>query len=170
MDAATEKILVALEQAIKAEVDGHHFYKMAAKSTEDPKGRTVFERLGEDEVAHARFLQAQYDSVRETGKTDPTIELGDATSYDGAHPIFSDALQERIKDAHYEMSALAIGVQLELSAIRFYRDNADSADDPEFAKFFRELADWESRHYDALLKQQEALKQNYWNAGRFSPF
>ena len=67
MEAATEKILAALEQAIKAEVDGHHFYQMAAQSTKDPKGRTVFERLGADEVAHARFLQAQYDAVSKTG-------------------------------------------------------------------------------------------------------
>lgn len=170
MDAATERILEGLERAIRAEVEGHHFYMMAAKTIEDPKGREVFEKLAGDEVEHARFLQAQYDAVRATGKPDPAVTLGEATEYEGQHPIFSDALRERIKTAHYEMTALSIGVQLELNAIEFYRAEARAAGNPDVAAFYRKLADWESGHYHALLTEQDALKKDYWTEGRFSPF
>ena len=167
---ATEKLLAALEEATRAEVDGHHFYMMAAKFTEDPKGREVFERLAQDEVDHARYLQAHYESVKMTGKINPDVKLGDPTSYEWEHPIFSPALKERIRDAHYEMSALSIGAQLELNAVEFYKGQAEVAVEAEVKELFTKLADWESRHYHALLKQQDALKGQYWSAGRFSPF
>ena len=63
-----------------------------------------------------------------------------------------------------------IGAQLELSAVEFYRGEAKKADDPEVASLFDVLADWEARHYKALLDQQNVLKADYWTEGRFSPF
>lgn len=170
MDAATKRILEGLEKAIRAEVEGHHFYMMAAKTIEDAKGREVFEKLAQDEVDHARFLQAQYDAVSATGKPDAALTLGEPTELEGPHPIFSEALRERIKTAHFEMTALAVGAQLELNAIEFYRAEATAAGDPVVIAFYRKLADWESSHYHALLTEQDALKQEYWTEGQFSPF
>ena len=170
MDESKTKLLEALEKAIRAEVEGHHFYKMAAQSTEDEKGRKVFQQLADDEVKHARFLQAQYDSVKNTGSVDLTVQLGEPTKFGGEHPIFSEKIKDRIKSAHYEMTALSIGAQLELNAVKFYRTEAEAASDPEVAKLLRELADWESVHYRALLGQQDALKQDYWTGGGFTPF
>jgi rubrerythrin len=68
------------------------------------------------------------------------------------------------------MSALSIGIQLELSSEQFYRQEAEAAEDPAVVKFFTELAEWESGHYHALLKQQESLKEEYWSKGGFAPF
>ncbi len=170
MDPATETLLEVIAEAIRAEVDGNSFYMMAAKTTEDPKGREVFERLANDEVAHAQFLQAQYDSIQATGKIDPAVELPAPPSFDAEHPIFSPAIKQRIKQAHYEMSALSIGAQLELSAVNFYQAQAKAATDPAVASLFTRLAEWESRHYHALLAQQESLKQDYWTDNQFSPF
>jgi len=170
MDAATERILEGLKKAIQAEVEGHHFYLMAAKTTEDARGREVFAQLAEDEVEHAKFLQAQFRAVQSTGKPDATLSLGEPTVYEGPHPIFSEAIRERIKSAHFEMTALSVGAQLELGAIQFYRAEAEAAGDAEVAGFYRELADWESGHYHALLAEQESLKGDYWTEGQFSPF
>jgi rubrerythrin len=162
--------LETLSEAIRAEVDGYHFYMMAAKNTDDPQGREVFERLAQDEVEHARFLTAQVESIKETGEASPGLTLKAPTRYKGNSPIFSEALKARVKEAHYEMSALSIGAQLELSAIQFYRGAADDAEDPEVAAFLNDLAAWEQGHYDALVAQQAALKDEYWAEGRFSPF
>ena len=85
-------------------------------------------------------------------------------------PIFSDQIKSRIQDAHIEMSALSIGIQLELDAMKFYKSQAEAADDPDITNFYNELAEWESGHYHALLKQQEELKEDYWSSGGFSPF
>jgi rubrerythrin len=69
-----------------------------------------------------------------------------------------------------EMSALSIGIQLELNAINFYKTQATEIDNQEVKKFFRELVDWETGHYHALLRQQESLKEDYWSSAGFSPF
>jgi rubrerythrin len=154
-------------KAIQAEIEGQHFYRMAASTTKDPRGREVFEMLAGDEEAHESFLRAHYESIIETGSPDATAKLGKPTD---PGPIFSTALRTRIKEAHFEMTALSIGIQLELTAQRFYRTAADETRDPLLKRTFRELADWEQGHMNALVRQQEDLKEDYWSAAGFSPF
>ena len=124
-----KRLLDGLMKAMQAEVDGHNFYKMAANSADDEKGKEVFMALAQDEVEHYVFLKAQYDSFLKSGKADTKVKLG-KPSQSGDSPIFSDSFRTRIKEAHYEMTALSIGIQLEMSAIRFYRGEAEAAPDP----------------------------------------
>ncbi len=159
----------ALRQAIQAENEGHYFYKMAAASTSDEQGKKVFAELAEDELGHATYLKLNYDSIEKTGSLDADASLGNAPVFDSVNPIFSEKLLARIKDAHYEMTALSVAIQLEQSAQTFYRQQAEKTEDAALKRFFNELADWESKHYHALLKQQTALKEQYWQANRFSP-
>jgi rubrerythrin len=170
MDESTQRVTSGLEKAIKTETDGYHFYTMAAKSVEDKKGREVFGRLAQDELLHLRFLMTQYRSFLDHGKPDEKAALGPRADLTGENPIFSDAIKSRIQDAHFEMSALSIGIQLELNSEQFYRGEAEAAEDPAVKKFYTGLADWESDHYHALLKQQESLKEDYWTQGGFAPF
>ncbi len=159
-----------LFQAIKAESDGEQFYLMVAGSTQDPKGREVFTQLADEERRHQHYLKAQYQALKETGQVDKTAKLGQQLDLAGPSPIFSDALRARAKDAHLEMSALSIGIQQELSAVTFYQAAAKEADEPSVKAFFEELAEWESGHYNALLRQQELLQDDYWSGAGFSPF
>ena len=165
-----KRVTDGLKQAIQAEIDGFHFYMMAARSTDDAKGREVFESLAQDEKEHVRFLSLQYDAFMEKGAPDPTVTLGKRAELQGTSPIFSDQFRQRISGAHFEMSALSIGIGLELSAVNFYKDQATQSNDEIVQKFYTELADWESGHYRALLQQQESLKDDYWAGGGFSPF
>ena len=165
-----EKVLEGLMQAIMAEREGNSFYMMAANSTADPKGKEIFETLAAEELDHMRFLKGQYDAVLKTGKIDGSLSLGTKSAFTDSSPIFSDNFKGRIKEAHFERSALSIGIQLELDAIKFYKSQADLSDDPEIKKFYKDLADWESGHYRALNQQHEELKQDYWSSGGFSPF
>ena len=68
------------------------------------------------------------------------------------------------------MSALAIGIQLELDAQKFYRELAGTTSEPVVKKFLLELADWEAGHYQALLRQQQELKEDYWTENGFAAF
>lgn len=160
----------ALIKAIQAERYGYSFYMMAARSTDDAKGREIFETLAAEELNHMHFLSEQYNSFAATGKANLSIKLGGRRDLSGSSPIFSDNLKARIRDAHYEMSALAIGIQLELDSMNFYKTQAEEMSDPEIKKFFTELAEWETSHYDALLRQQESLKGDYWSSAGFAPF
>lgn len=168
--AESSKLAENLMQAIKAERDGHSFYSMAASACQDPKARDVFSQLAAEELDHMQFLSRHYDSILKSGKPDPAAKLGPRHDLGGLSPIFSEGIKSRIQDAHFEMSALSIGIQLEVDAQNFYRKCAGEAESPAIRGFFNELADWEAGHYQALLQQHEALKEDYWSANRFSAF
>ena len=170
MDAALQEIVDALRAAVQAEGDGYHFYMMAAASTQDPKGKEVFHTLAFEEQEHARYLKAQYRALLDTGRPDPGAHLGTRLDLAGPSPIFSPALRGRAGEAHYEMSALSIGMQLELGAAQFYRSLAVRATEPALRQVLTELADWETGHYEALQRQQGTLRDDYFNDGGFSRF
>jgi len=170
MEDKSKILAEGLLKAIKAERYGHSFYTMAANSTDDPKGKKVFEELAYEELHHMHFLKKHYDSVLKTGMLDRSAKLGQKADLSGMSPIFSVGLRDRIKDANFEMTSLSIGIQLEHDAMNFYRSQSEEADDPQVKQFYAELAEWEAGHYHALLKQQEELKEDYWSAGGFAPF
>jgi rubrerythrin len=170
MDPATERITAGLSKAIQAEREGQHFYKMAAETTKDDQGRQMFLDLAKDELDHERFLRAQFDSVAKTGKIDATISLGAVREFKPEHPMFSPQIRERIGSAHFEMTALSVGIQLELSAIRFYEEEAAAVTDPEVKAFYEKLAAWERGHLTLLQNQAEELKADYWHSSGFAPF
>jgi rubrerythrin len=143
---------------------------MASRSTEDEQGKRVLRSLAEEELEHVRFLKAQHAALLATGRPDEGIKLGARAELTGTSPIFSAGLLARAGEAHLEMSALSIGIQLELGAVQFYGEQAKAAPHPRVRAFFEELAEWERGHYHALLQQQESMKDDYWAGGGFSPF
>ncbi len=159
-----------LMRAMKAERDGNSFYLMAANSTSDPKGRQVFETLAKEEMDHLLFLKEHYDSWVQTGKLSETAKLHDRLDLRGSSPFYSESFRKRIKEAHFEMSALSIGIQLEHDAMIFYRTQSELATEPVARSFYAELSSWEQGHYQALLRQQEELKDDYWSEAGFSPY
>jgi len=164
------KLAEGLLKALQAERDGHSFYTMASQTSQDPKAKEVFAQLAAEELDHMQFLTRHYESVQKTGMPDAAARLGERARLPEAWPIFSEGIRARLKDAHFEMSALSIGIQLELDAQKFYRAQAEATDDQAAKQFLMELADWESGHYQTLLRQQEQLKEDYWSESGFSAF
>ena len=170
MSEDKEILADGLKRAAMAELEGHNFYLMAATTTSDQKGKETFQQLAGEEMDHFNFLKAHYESVMETGKLSEVAKLGERGVFDDSWPIFSDELKKRAEDAHYEMTALSMGIQLEQEAMKFYEEQASRVTEPEAKKFFHELAEWEKGHYHALLRQQESLKYDYWQGAGFEPF
>ncbi|MDY0000073.1 MAG: ferritin family protein [Polyangia bacterium] len=170
MKSSREIILEGLLVAMKAEAEGQHFYLMAASSTQDPQGQRVFMQLADEEQQHLRFLKTQAESVRESGRPRNDVELGQPMALVGSSPIFSKDIRARLGDAHFEMTALSVGIQLELSAERYYLKQSEGIEDETIRAFYGGLAAWEAGHYRALLAQQDFLKEEYWAASGFSPF
>ncbi len=170
MDPVTKDIIDGLRKAIEFEGDGHNFYMMAAGNTQDEKGKEVLTMLAREELQHVKFLRHQYKHFMNTGRPDLTLKLPSFADLKGDHPIFSEDLKARVSQAHMEMSALAIGVKLELGSTNYYLSESEKHDGTRVGEFYAELAAWEKEHYDALLRQQESLKEDYWSQGGFSPF
>jgi rubrerythrin len=169
MEKQTEDILKGLKTAMEAELTGHQFYKNAARSTDDAMGKETFSRMAEEELGHFNYLKHQYRSVMEKGAYDLSKKLDRKARRHADNPIFSNGLKERIKDAHFEISALTVGMKLELDAMNYYRACAKDAGGEEVKQFYNELAEWEEDHYLAFEKQLEALKEDYFQANNFIP-
>jgi rubrerythrin len=170
MDDSTKHMIEGIKTAIQMEVDGNNFYTLAAKGTGDKMGKAAFQTLADEEQGHMDFLMAQYKSVCDTGCINPDLKLGPKADLSGSNPIFSADMAKRIKFAQVEMSALSIGIMLELSSIEFYKKHAAEETEPAVREFYNELAGWEKGHYDALFRQQNALREDYYARGGFAPF
>ena len=169
MEQETTRVIQALKQAIQAELEGHHFYRMAASTTQDEQGQEVFLKLADEELDHAQFLKVQLASFLELGGPSQGAALGKPL-HEAAKGIFSEKLRSRAKEAHFEMTALSVGIQLEESAIQFYKGQSELATDEITKAFFDELAQWEKGHYHMLLAEQQKLKNDYWQDSGFAPF
>jgi rubrerythrin len=83
-------------------------------------------------------------------------------SFDDAEsPIFSKEFKDSIKEKHFEISTLSIGMKLEAESAKFYRDFADQADNKELSDFLLYLADWETDHYIKLKDQLSRIEDYY---------
>ncbi|MCK5586824.1 ferritin family protein [Candidatus Bipolaricaulota bacterium] len=162
-------LLDSLRQAMIAERDGYQFYSMAAKQAGDPGAVEMFEHLAEEEMRHFNVLQKQYQSLLDTGAWVPEIAWDEPWHPEGAGSLFTDDFVRRIRGRHLEMAALSLGILLEKQAFEFYSRQAESAEDGSVREFFRELANWEDGHYRMLLREDEALKDEYWSKNRFEP-
>ena len=169
MGKGNEEILKSLKMAIEAELTGHEFYKNAARSTDDPNGKAAFTQMAAEELKHFEYLRHQYRAVLEQGGYDFSTSLVRESYGHGAGPIFSEAIRARIKDSHFEVSALTIGMKLEFDAMKFYESCAQKTEDEKARQLYLELADWERAHYEAFEQELETLKEDYFEANQFFP-
>ncbi|MFO8031968.1 MAG: ferritin family protein [Desulfohalobiaceae bacterium] len=141
----------ALQTAIKGEIEGRELYKAAAEKTGDKKAKDVFQMLASEEDSHYQtLLQMAKDYTEGTEVSVPKLE-GPARFEDAESPIFTREFKEKVTD--FDMTALSIGVKLELESERFYREMAEKAKDKEVKDLFARLADWEHEHYEYLQSQ-----------------
>jgi rubrerythrin len=167
MNKQTEKILNGLKIAMEAELTGHQFYKAASKNTKDTKGKETFSRMADEEMGHFNYLRHQYQSILKTGKYDFTKKP--LKSHKKGGPIFSKEIRNRIKTSHFEVSALTIGMKLEMEAAGFYRKCSAKAATPAAKKFYNELAEWEQDHFQSFKNELDLLKEEYFAANHFVP-
>jgi rubrerythrin len=142
---------------------------MAAKQAEDSGAANFFEKLADEEKKHFSALQAEYQSVLNTGTWDSNTAWDTPWTPDHAGSIFSADFERRIQGRHLEMAALSIGILLEKQSFEFYTQQGNLASDADVKAFFRELAHWEEGHYQMLLREDEGLKEAYWSENRFAP-
>ncbi len=164
------KVTDGLKIALQTELNGIHFYKMVADKTSDQKGKAVFTQLADDEAKHFAELQKQFNSIMSSNKWAPSISLEDTKLIlQDENPIFSEELKSRIKDKHFEMSALSIGALLEANSIDFYRKMKEETEDATAKDMFERLQKWEQVHLEAITKQLNLLKEEYWAEQKFTP-
>ncbi len=168
--ALKDRILAGLKDAILTEHSGNSFYTVAAQNTTDEKGKEMFLMLAAEEALHQQWLKQQYAIIAKGKHPEPLVDTTAGAIFDDDSPIFSKELKDRIAEAHWEMTALSVGLQLEHATIARYRDLAAAVDVPELEHFFERLMHWEEGHARALERQSQLLREAYWNQAGFAPF
>lgn len=164
-----DTLQASLRHAMLSERDGYQFYAMAAEQATDRDAALMFEHLADEEKAHFEALQSKYQALLEMGTWEADTAWNEPWTPRNVGRIFSDDFVRRIRGKHLEVAALSIGILLEKQAFEFYTQQAKAAVDAPVRAFFGELAAWEDGHYQMLLREDEALKEQYWRENRFEP-
>ena len=145
----------ALRIAIATERSGLAFYTRAAGMTKDPRGRSVFEKLADEERTHLSTLEARY---KELLTEDPELEERPTFLFfkGAASGLFSDGAEELRKGVN-DQQALLIGIRCERGSHRFFKRYGERFEDSEGKRIFLEFADEEREHMELLIREYRSL-------------
>lgn len=165
-------LIEIFKKAMQGEMDGYYHYSNAAITTEDEKAKSIFKSLAEEEKKHYKFLS---DLFLFQQKKLPSFDFGKINKegklkFSGESPIFSIEFKKKIREKHFEMSAISIGMLLEQTSIDFYRKWAEEIKESDVKEFLLELAKWEEGHLEALNKQKKFFLESLWSNAHFEPF
>src|SRR5262245_16294187 len=155
--ATTERVFArdALRIAIATERSGLDFYSSAARTTTDPRGRSVFQRLAAEEGEHLGTLEKRY---AELVSQDPLLESRPTFLFfkGAAHGLFAEGA-ERLRKGVNDQQALLIGIRCERNSHKFFKRYGERFEDSEGKQIFLEFADEERDHLDLLVREYRAL-------------
>jgi len=147
----------ALQIAMDTEKKGYRFYRIAAESSKDPKGKKVFEQLARDEIEHMGVFATLYESITndepwmtyeealaKRGETDPD-ELIFPSGHVEAEENFDD------------LRALAEALEFEKNAVTFYEKQLAEADDEAAKAFYQSVKVIEEGHVKIIQAEIDAL-------------
>jgi rubrerythrin len=168
-DASRKVVLEAVKTAIITELRGLEIYKAAAEKAEDPAAKQMFLSLAEDEEAHKRFLERNFESLLENGTWSVPATPENLNPLDHSDVITPEFL-DRVKGGAFEMGVVAAGVMLEKTAIEYYSKMANECPDQESAEVFRFLATWEEDHLESLQELEKRMRDQFFADQGFAPF
>ena len=160
LDGTTTELVFArdaLRMAIATERSGLEFYTRAAAITKDRRGRTVFQKLAEEEKEHLSTLQVRYQALLEK---DPLLESRPTfLFFKGAASTLFAAGAEQLSKGVDDQEALRIGIKCERGSHEFFKRYGERFEDSEGKQVFLEFADEERAHRDLLIREYNKLRE-----------
>ena len=154
----TPELLEAIDTAIQIEKDGLEFYTKAAKQTDDPKGKRMFQTLAQDEAAHLALFEKTRRTLIEKGDW-PAPEQVAAISPGKLirQPIFPTGDEVETKIPERQLAVLRQGIQAEEDSIAFYSEQKIKIDDPDATAMYAYLIEQEEGHRTILQGEYDYL-------------
>jgi len=155
--ASTESIFArdALRIAIATERSGLEFYSRAARITQDQRGRSIFQKLAEEEKEHLGTLEARYAQLL---AADPQLESHPTFLFfkGAANGLFAEGADRLTKGVN-DQQALMIGIRCERGSHRFFKKYGERFEDSEGKQIFMEFAEEERAHLELLIREYKNL-------------
>jgi Fur family transcriptional regulator, ferric uptake regulator len=157
--AETELVFArdALRIAVATERSGLEFYTRAAALATDPRGKSVFQRLAEEEKHHLSTLEQRY---AELIAKDPTLDSRPTFLFfkGAAEGIFAEGA-EKLRGGVDDLQALLIGIRCERDSHKFFKKYGERFEDSEGKQIFLEFAEEEREHRDLLIREYRELRE-----------
>ena len=157
MSENREAHVEALQVALDTEKKGYLFYKVAAKSSKDPKGQEVFEQLACDEIEHMGVIATVFKSLT---NNEPWMTYEEAVQKYGETPkekiIFPD-VPEEAQENFDDLKALEEALEFEKKAVQFYSKQAQEADGEKAKAFYQSLIEIEEGHVLIIQAELDSL-------------
>ena len=160
------------EKALRNEIEGREFYRMAAANARLDGVRQMFTFLMEEEERHREAILEQIGRM-EKGKRPRLVRKtsGKREIRKFRSPLFTPDFVAKGKKVEGEAAALSIGMTLERRAIeQFAALRKKVKGDAAAEKVFDDLIGWEREHLEILTRQYEQLREMFWEEARFWPF
>ena len=157
-----EEIRVALptlEQAMSIEQEGGHFYREAARTTQDKKGQEMFAMLADDEQKHYDLIKRQHSTLTSESKWAGSSGIK-PVGMDLDKPLFPrgiEALEKTIATRSSDWDALLFGLDIEIKSYDLYRKAASQIEHPLGKQMFEFLAGQEQSHFNVLMMRYDSL-------------
>ncbi len=146
-----DSAILALEEAIKLEADGHDYYLRMAETARHPLVKALFNALATEEKGHMKRVREIYEELKDKGGWPTELEMVAKAS--GVVDVFErEAMRDSLPSDASISEALLKAISMEEEALRFYRDRAAKASCSTEGEFFKRLADDEVVHLDALQR------------------
>ncbi len=160
-----EAELRILKTAIINEVEGEHFYRLAAANNSDEQVRQAFLYLAAEENKHQRWLREMAGKLVAGNPLTFNAGVSDETPQQN---IF-DRFRPGTETGSLAVSAMHIGVLLEKASVDYYREAASLTSLAETRQLYEKLAGWELVHLESFEKAYDDLKEEWWQQQGFSP-
>lgn len=155
-----------IKQAIMKEVRAYEFYKLSASQAQQEEIRQALITLSKEEMKHVEWLHDLFDKIKEDALDDYTLA---AIDVDETTQLLK---WEAIKQENLNMlvTVFGIAIDMERSAVEFYREAMEKADLPEAKKLFSILSKWEETHMAQFNRDYRVLQDEWWATQSFAPF
>jgi rubrerythrin len=155
----TDRILAV---ALEIEKNARDFYTRKLDEVHLPRVRAILEWLRDSEQAHVELVEQWQQQGR------PAISGEVASPSRKGLPLLED-LGDPSRLAG-DLTILRTAMDIESNARQLYTAAASNEKDPETARFYKWLADWEQEHWNLLDETYREISTDFWGDVGFSPF
>ena len=155
------QVLAALSQAIEMEKDGKEFYLKAASEASEEKAQEMFRSLADDEEAHLRLFQRQYDSIdaKEQWEVIPEAKDAKVPTMTQVFPMNPEEIKRTAGNAS-DLEVLVVGMEKEMQSFALYNAQAFKVSDPAAKDMYLYIAGQEQKHFDTLMSRYQSFSMN----------
>lgn len=160
VDGGTTELLFArdaLRIAIATKRSGLEFYSRASQAAHEPRARSAFERLADEERAHLAKLESRYEKLL---SNDPQLESRPTFLFfkGAANGLFA-AGAGQVSRGLADEQAFAVAMKCERTSHRFFKRYGEKFEDSEGKQVFLEVADEERSHLELLIRESRVTSR-----------